>query len=143
MPEPLKAITEQPSLTEDRGVVVPGLTAIKPTKVMKKYRPEKSSLAKLNMEEANVGEITTGEEEKTAGVVTMIDAVAYLNGYRSKEAQAPAPKAVKKGYGGGAKIGGEQIGTGKLSHVTMRRMLDVLRAGKGRGKAAPHIAHKK
>lgn len=134
MPEALKETTDTPSLTADNGVVVPDVTTIKPAKAMKQYRPEKKSLAKLNMEEANVGEVdSTGMEEKSAGVIQM-DPIAYLSGYCTKEAQG-ITKAT------GAKLGGVQLGS-SAARKKARKLLDQLRVRRGMKPAAPHVQHR-
>ena len=129
MPEPLKDITEQPSLTQEPGVVVPGLTAIKPAKAMKQFRPEKSTLAKLNMEEADIGEVDS--EEKTAGVIRMFDKEAFMAGYRQKEAGDKMT---------GAKVPGTGFRLGqKADMATVRKAMNSFRAAKGKKPSAPDV----
>ena len=102
MTKPMISLKQQPSLTEDVGVVTPGLTAVKPKKADKKYRQQTDSLGKWNMDEQAVGEVDTtmsADVEQKEGMSKM-DVIAFLEGYMFKDAGSKATGKVIPGSGG-------------------------------------------
>lgn len=113
--------------------VMPGVLATKPKQVPSKFRQEAGSLAKMNTEQAAVGEVNTDaqqqNEDKTAGEFRM-DRIAYLQGY--KEAGGATGRVVP-----GTDI---QVGS-NAARDKARALLDKLRASRGMPAAAPNKQH--